>query len=140
MAASSELNESLQPKRMPDALSEAMIATAAGYLVAGSTRVVGSENALDFRQTFHNFYEDAPVDGRAILAAGLRAAEFSIQLDPVLVSPPAATPEEVLDTMLLMENGCLVAPTIIDMGIRAMTEGSAFYDQKITDFAVYEVG
>lgn len=124
-------------RAMPDALSEAMVATAAGYFISEGTK--GCESTEEFRQILRNMYESWPHQARAILTAGLLAAGFTIEVDPLFVDTPDVSPEEALDTRCLMFNSYLVAPTVIDMGLQASTKDHPQYDGGIVKRVVEEL-
>ncbi|MGH7194191.1 MAG: hypothetical protein ACREJM_11785 [Candidatus Saccharimonadales bacterium] len=121
---------------MPDRLSEAMVATASGYFLSGG--VNGAvENPQDFRRTMRNVCRTYGQDhGRAVIAAGLMAAGFGIELEPLEVTTPECSPEASLTDRVFMMNYYLVAPTIIDMGIEAVSSDGPMYDRIIKDRAV----
>jgi hypothetical protein len=121
---------------MEDRLSEAMIATAAGFFLSGSDVVVGSEKVQDFRQTFHNLYSQRPYMARMVVVAGLKKGGFKIETDPVMVDTPDVAPEKALSYELLSRNSYNVAATIIDMAMQATSQDSPDFSQEITDFAL----
>jgi hypothetical protein len=122
---------------MGDRLSEAMIATAAGFFLSGSDVVLGGEKVQDFRQTFHNLYTEMPYMARMVVVAGLRATGFTIEDEPVMVDTPNVSPEKALSYELLSRNSYNVAVTIIDMAMQATSKDSPAFSQEITDFALH---
>jgi hypothetical protein len=120
---------------MPDTLSEAMVATAAGYFLAG---VIDAGEHQYFRQMFHNLYSIEPL-GRVILGVGLLATGFNIELEPIVIDPPSIPPEEALDRRLLLENSYNVPMTLIDMGVDTMTPDNRLYSEEF-DFVAYKIG
>lgn len=122
---------------MPDKLSEAMVATAAGYFLIRDLPGDAAESPQNFRRTMLGVYRlRGHADGRAVLAAGLMAAGFTIELEPLQITTPDVDPETSLTDRVYMMNYYLIAPTIIDMGMEAVVSGSPNYDHEIKNRAM----
>ena len=118
---------------MPDRLSEAMVATASAYFV-------DVEDPRGFRQAARNLYMNwRAFEARAVLAAGLLTAGFTIEVSPLQIDSPEATPEEALDTRQFRRNWYNVVATIVDMGVAAISSDSPTYDEKLADRVVHQL-
>jgi len=124
---------------MPDRLSEAMVATASAYFLPAT--VQGVESAEDFRRTMHRMYRKWPDEAIGVLAAGMLVAGFEISTDPLLIETPSdPDPEQALDTGLFMFNWYNIAPTLIDMGLQAVSTDSPNFDPDILERARVVMG
>jgi hypothetical protein len=123
---------------IPDRMSMALVAVPAGFFL-GTHGIQGSETVETFHETFHNVRTNWP-DGRMIWAAGLLAAGFTIEVDPLHVDTPSAPLEDSLNWQRFMYNHYTVAPTIIDMGLGATSQNHSAYDETITNFVISHIG
>jgi hypothetical protein len=117
----------------PDVVSEALVATSAGYYMS---RVTGTEALEDYRRTFRALYANNPYEARPITMAGLLVAGFGVQFDPLRIDTPPDDPEATLDMGLFMHNDYNLGATIIHMGVNAINSKRPEFNQEIFDFVV----
>ena len=136
-----QVAEPAQGSFLPDELSESMVSASSEFFLGGS--ISGVEQPGEYRQAVHRLYEAFRYDGRLFLAAGLRLARFSIEVAPVAVTPPVLgsgeRPEYLLDPTVLAEYGYRVAPTLADMGQRALQKGGPHFNEEIYDEVILKV-